>query len=360
MSERRRAPFGPLDLAREGVANVATGRWLALLLALLCGAAGFAVTATTTATADRAIREGTELDRRGRHVLRGASSVGLPGSLDLSFCDGLAAVDGVEAAGGIRRRDRVRLATGAWVRLQEATAGMVGLLGRADVTDAGTVLVGALAAERNGLRDHAWATTREPGRPPERAEVALIPETPRSARLDDSLVRVVAPTGTADECWAEVDPARKAALAVTVQNLLPEGGSGVVVDFDPALSEVDPERDLREVPRSPVTPLGGAAVGLLVGMWWYARRQEWILYRVFGLGVIRRMGIAATEWVLVGAVPLAVGAAWAVLLAEPADHLAIGLGCAAAAVAAAVSLVVVGLWGAISSRPRPSTVLKGG
>ncbi|NLD78257.1 MAG: hypothetical protein GX643_16510 [Acidimicrobiales bacterium] len=360
MSEHRPGRLGPQDLLREGAANVAGGRWLVLLLGLLCGAVGFTVTASTTGTADRALREGAELDQRGRYVLRVASGIGQPASLDLAFCDRLAVLEGVEAAGGIRRQDRVRLATGALVRLQEATAGLVVMLGRGDVTDPSRLLVGALAAERNGLRDHAWVATQGDGRRLEGARVALIPETARSARLDDSLVRIVAPSGRADECWAEVDPARKAVLAVTIQNLLPDDQPAVVVDFNPALAEVDPERDLREVPRSPLILLGGVAVGLLVGMWWYARRQEWVLYRVFGLGVVRRMGIATVEWALVGGIPLAVGAAWAVILANPADRLAVVLGWSSAAVAAAVSLAVVGLWGAISSRPRPSTVLKGG
>lgn len=237
---------------------------------------------------------------------------------------------------------------------------MVHLLGRPDVTGSSTLLAGALAAERNGLRDHAWVVTQEGGGPPEVATVALIPETARSARLDDSLVRVVGATGPADECWAEVDPPRRAALATTIQHLLPEDQPGVVVDFNPALAELDPERDLQEVPRAPVTLLGGIAVALLVGMWWYARRQEWVLYRVFGLGVVRRTAIATAEWAQVGALPLGVGAAWAIVLAEPADRRALLLGWSAAGVAAAIAMVVVGLWGATSSRPRPSTVLKGG
>lgn len=355
---RRRSPFGPIDLAREGAANVATGRWLVIVVAALSLVVGFVVTGASIRTADRAIAEGDELVVRGRHLVRYAPVIG---DVSMAFCDQLAGVGGVLAAGGIGLRERVTLGNRARVPRQDVTAGMVHLLGVGRPPPAGTVLVGALAAERNGLRDGAWVSFSREEQPAALSRVVVVPPTARSARLDDSILTLAPPTGRADECWAEVDPTRKLAITTALNGLDPdEPSTGVAVDFNPALAELDPERDLQEVPSSPIVPIGGLAAGLLIGMWWYSRRQEWILYRVFGLGVVRRTVIATVEWVQVTGVPLAVGAAWAVLATGPSERRANLLGWSAAGVAAACSLVVVGLWGAISSRPRPSTVLKGG
>lgn len=361
MSERSdhdRSPFGPIDLAREGVANVATGRWLVVVVALLSAVVGFVVTGSSVRTADRAVVEADELVLRGRHLVRYTPTIG---DVSMAFCDQMASLDGVLAAGGIGLRERVTLGNQGRVPRQDVTSGMVHLLGVEQPPPPGTVLVGSLAAERNGLRDGTWVTFARGAEPPEVSPVVVVPATARSSRLDDSILTLTPPTGRADECWAEVDPTRKLAITTALAGLDPdETSAGVAVDFNPALAELDPERELREVPSSPIVPVSGLAAGLLIGMWWYSRRQEWILYRVFGLGVVRRTVIATTEWALVTAVPLAVGAAWALLATGPSDRRANLLGWSAAGVAAACSLVVVGLWGAISSRPRPSTVLKGG
>lgn len=357
MSLPGRSPFGPLDLVREGVANVRAGRWLVAVVVVLSATVGLVVTSASVRSADRAIAEADELVVRGRHLLRYSA---LMDDVSMAFCDQLAGVEGVLAAGGIGLRERVTLGSRARVRRQDVTVGMAHLLGITRPPEPGTVLVGSLAAERNGLRDGTWVAFARDDAPPDVAPVVVVPSTARSARLDDSILTVVAPTGRADECWVEVDPTRKLGLSLAIAGLDASDDAGLVVDFNPSLAEHDPERDLREVPSSPLVPVGGAAVGLLVGMWWYARRQEWILYRVFGLGVARRMVVATVEWVLVAGVPLGVGAAWAIVAMDPADRLAVTLGWSAAAVAAAVSFLVVGLWGAISARPRPSTVLKGG
>lgn len=222
---------------------------------------------------------------------------------------------------------------------------MAGLIGRGDVNDPRVVLGGALVAERNALRERSWVSISDDLGWPPQVIVALLPKTARSVHLDGSLLRIVTPVRAADECWGAVEPSRRAVLTATIQALLPDADPGVVVEFNPALREADPERDLGEVPRSPVTVFGGVAVGLLLGMWWYARRSEWILYGVFGLGALRRAAIMSMEWVVTGAVPLATGAASAVMLAEPADLGAIVLGWSAAIVATSISLVVVGAWG---------------
>lgn len=359
MSRGRRPWFGPWDLAREGAANVAAGRWLAVVVVALCGVLGFAATATSLGSAQRALDEADELTVRGRYLLRYAPVVG--GDVPMAFCDQLATVSGVQAAGGIGLRDRVALGNGVRVPVQEVTAGMVHLLGVHHAVDPGTVLAGSLAAERGGLRDGTWVTLpASGGRAATTAPVLVVPPSARTARLDDSVLVVVGPLGRADECWAEVDPTRKTALGTVLPGLDADDATGVAVDFNPALAELDPEADLQAVPRSPLVPVAGGAAGLLTGMWWYARRQEWVLYRVFGLGVVRRSVIATVEWALVTGVPIGVGAAWAVVAAGDADRRAVVLGWSAAGVAAAWSFLVVGLWGAISSRPRPSTVLKGG
>lgn len=360
MADPDRGRFGASAVVSEAVANVFSMRRLTALLALLAASVGFVVTATATADADRAIREGAELDRRGRNLLRVTSTFGRPASLDLAFCDRLASVGGIEAAGGIRRQDRVRLASGTRVRIQDVSVGMTGLVGRGDVTDPAVLLSGALAAERNGLRDGSWITIPGERGVRQPLTVQLVPQTERTARLDDSLLRIVAPNGPADECWAAVDPGRRVALTAAIQDLLPPEDPGVVVEFNPALHEAEPERDLREVPRSPITVFGGLAVALVAGMWWYGRRQEWTLYRVFGLGVVARSGIMFVEWLLVGAIPTVVGAAWAIMFADQADRQALLLGWSAAGVAVLSSATVIGLWAALSARPRPSTVLKGG
>lgn len=360
MADPDRVRFGASAIVSEAVANVFAMRRLTALLALLAAAVGFVVTATATADADRAIREGVDLDQRGRNLLRVTSALGTPASLDLAFCDRLASVDGVEAAGGIRRRGRVRLASGSRTRIQEISGGMTALTGRGDVTDPAVLLSCALAAERNGLRDGAWIEIPEEHGMPQPLTVQRVPQTDRTARLDDSLLRVVAPLGPADECWVAVDPGRRTALTAVIRDLLPPENPAGVVEFNPALHEADPERDLREVPRSPITVFGGLAVALLAGMWWYGRRQEWILYRVFGLDVGARSGIMFVEWLLIGAIPALVGAAWAIVLADGAERLAQLLGWSAVAVAVLCSLTVVGIWAAISARPRPSTVLEGG
>ncbi len=353
-----RAPFGPVDLAREGLANVATGRWLVVVVVVLSAVVGFVVTGSSVRTADRAGAEADALVVRGRHLVRYTPVVG---DVSMAFCDQMAGLDGVLAAGGIGLRERVVLGNEARVPRQDVTAGMVHLLGVRRPPPVGTVLVGSLAAERNGLRDGTWIAFARGAEEPQVSKVVVVPSTARSSRLDDSILTVTPPTGRADECWAEVDPTKKLALVTALTGLDPDDtSSAVAVDFNPALAELDPERNLREVPTSPIVPIGGLAAGLLIGMWWYSRRQEWILYRVFGLGALRRTVIATVEWILVTALPLALGASWAVLLTSPSDRRANVLGWAAAGVAAAWSLAVVGLWGAISSRPRPSTVLKGG
>lgn len=354
----RRSAFGPVDLAREAVANVGAGRGLVVLIATLSLVVGFVVTGSSIRTADRAKVEADELVVRGRHLVRYAPIVG---DVSMAFCDQMAGLDGVLAAGGIGLRERVALGNRSRAPRQDITAGMVHLLGIRQPPPPGTVLVGSLAAERNGLRDGTWVTFSRSAEGLEVAPVVVVPATARSARLDDSILTLTPPTGRADECWAEVDPTKKLAITTALTGLDPdETSTGVAVDFNPALAELHPERDLQEVPGSPIVPVGGLAAGLLIGMWWYSRRQEWILYRVFGLGVVRRTVIATVEWLAVTAVPLGVGAAWAVLATSPSDRAAIVLGWSAAGVAAAVSAVVVGLWGAISSRPRPSTILKGG
>jgi hypothetical protein len=342
-----------VDLLREAAANARAAPVLSLLLVFTMLGIGVLVGTVSIGRADRALDRADQLAASGRFVDR-VSPQAVDGGLPASYCDSLGALDGVVAAGGFRVVGPTELVAGDST-VQAVTPGLVRLVAPTTRLYAGFAYAGALVAERNGLRDGAWTTVALTHRT---VPVGVLPRGPRTDAVDDSLLLVTAPVGTVDQCWVELRQAARGSVEQAIPGLAPDGVKVLVNPLRDGQVE-RPESALRAVPGDPLAFVGGIAAGLALLMSWYARRQEWTLYRVFGLRPARLLVLLALEWVLLAGLPLLAGAAWAVVAHHDAHRRALMVGWANTAVVLLLALPVIGIWSAVVARCRPSEVLKG-
>lgn len=291
--------------------------WLAVLVGVVVVAA-LAGTATvqTVSRAAEAYNNQVEMEEAGRFVIR---VVPLRGHrLTAGYCDSLAGRHGVKTAFGIADGPLVRLPTGHQAATVFVTQGFAQFFPTPPAPDA--VYAGAALRRAAGLQRFSWVQVpaiRGFSASSSLVEAAVLAESRRSTSFDDALMVVIPPSERAVEaCWVETKASTTASVAAGIGNVSSDGARVNIGPLRPELeNQTPPEEVLRILPGDSTTLVVGAGSALLLVMWWYVRRQEWALYRSFGISNARLLLLAILEWLSVIAVPLVVGIAWGVAAA---------------------------------------------
>jgi hypothetical protein len=341
---------------REAWRDLATGAAHALTWALAAAVAiGLAIVADAVATGQMVSQARAYRDSGAATLVLNAM-----GHVSGAQCEALGQVDGVAAAGALRRSDvglGLTALPGKPVPFMTATPGLMGLLMRrpADQVEGGLYLQ-ADTALTLGVRPGARLETTA-GRVPI-AGTFPYPDDGRTPGLGYAAVAVSPPEGAYDQCWAEIWPEASGGRDVLLTAML--GGAARQPDAPPYIQQLNSAHGITFTSSyaarlTRYAPAAAAAAGLLCGflaVW--RRRVEMAAGRLHGVPAGSQTAIGLLEtlaWTALGAILASPALAWAATRATGEWSTALarcgGLCVAAFAAGAAIGTVA----GSLAVRP---------
>ena len=346
----------------EARANVASAGLPVLLIRLVAFAAAAGLSWVSITAADHAIDAAARLDDDGRQLLIvNARSASDP--VDAGYCARLAGLEGVRTSGGTLVEGNVRLASGQDVPLVRVTSGLSKVVAPTLRRPSPVLLGGTLAGEVGIPSAGARVGVVGDDDVVDVATAVPLPVTGRSESFDDGLLVVDASLEQVDTCYVEPSPRERDAVIAAIGSLAPPDRPVVVVPFrDDLERDRSPERDLARAAGGPLSAVIAVVLGLVPAAWWYARRQELVLYRTFGLAIGQLRLLLAYEWLATVGVAVVAGTAWATWATGSQDpaRLAVTTGLLDAGAALAASAAVVGVVAKAAARLAVDRSLKGG
>lgn len=362
----RNRPFGTMRrgwfVLEEAAANIIAWAMAVCLVIFTIGFASALATTRNITTAANAYNEIERMDTAGRHVL--VVSPAIPGeSLIASYCDSLRNRGGIKTAFGVGSGPIVKLGNGYNAPVMFTTKGFADFVS-APPTPTG-LYVGASLAKLAGIENDSWVSLpRITGLNVARSvQVAsTLSQSTRTANFDDSLVVVIPPTEIAvDECWVETESPVPQGITGSIGNVANNGLHTAIRPLKADLANrTEPEVTLAAVPGDLTSIMVGAGAAVILLAWWYIRRAEWALYRSFGIGTVRLVGVASAEWLTVIALAQIIGAFWGTAIAGTGHYYsAYLLGAKNVVMSVLVSAIAVPLWAGWLSRASVARVLRG-
>ncbi|ASR53909.1 hypothetical protein ACT17Q_12260 [Cellulomonas sp. CW35] len=336
---------------REGLANAVAGRRLAVTVcatvALVTGGVGLA----------NALEVSSLVDAERRWIDAGAFVfVVEPGSktddagIDVSRCDRLSDVDGIDAAFAVTVTESTvepAHAPGTRATLAVASPGVYEFLGvRAPAT--GGILVPPPAATSTGLADgeHSVFVVESWGRDTHEvpATAVLVDDGVLAEQLVGAYLLPTVLTGEAKQCYVRTDAAHVDEVGAYLRpHLADDDGTPALVR--PRLAENSYGLDFENAYGARVLRWAWAAgAAMLVALWavlQWSRRAKWAIYATFGADARARLTVQSAEWLVLSAA----GSAWGWGMAV---SYALGLGAEAGVALTQVTGQVVATWCAAS------------
>lgn len=245
--------------------------------------------------------------------------------MEASRCDQLRYVEGVISAGGILRTTSIRPqsnpSSAFW--LVTATSGTLPLLFPEEpAARFASVIAGALISSELGLSPQSevgFLTTRDSGVRQITVDVATS-STSRIEQFDNTVLVAGPAVGKIGECLVESTPSGKASVNQLLRDWFPQQNVQVTSFVRTSQTDRDPVTELRQRTGQWLPLLSGVAVGALIVTLWWARRAEFAVYRLLGLG---RQGLAVlltveTFWKVW--LPTAIGAGIAIVVFAPMSN----------------------------------------
>lgn len=312
-------------LVREGLLNVVSNRLLSLLLALSCfvGAGGCLLVSGYEVSAIEA--RFLQLVAKGSAVLAVTAQDGesVPGER----CEALNGVPGVISAGGIVSRSTMRTEGSAFgqVLMVEGTAGLPAIIWPGEPAMRGSAITaGSTLAERSGAQVGAvlpWGL-RIDGQFV--APSAIAEPSPRDASFDLAVVIVRAPASPVQQCLVESAPG----ALDEVSHLLVGWFDGPIETFvsrfyaDSSVGASPQEQFDSRLSRW-VPYVAALIIGAGFVITWFARRQEFGLYRMLRASPGSLLTNLATEFIVIGLIPLCGGYLAGLIISSMATPLAL-------------------------------------
>ncbi|WP_454295244.1 hypothetical protein [Salana multivorans] len=313
--------------ARAGLAS-ATSRVVATL-----GAALVLVLVTTGVdclVTAQSVSRAVEFQARGGTV----QVVSAPGAIDGRRCEGLSQLDGVSSAGALSyvdgRRARAITLPDAPFAVPRVTPAFASVLGGTPTIDPGVVLSSEVAEAADLVPGDVLHLTVEGSTSTSTrvASVLVSPTDAHRAGLGYSVLEVVPPSGSFDECWVDVWPPNPDLrpllfLAVTegavnetpiVEPLVPRLGDGTEV------MSAYLERTTRNAPG--LLLAGALILGFLSVR---LRRTELSSARHAGVAAVDLLAIVLIETVVWASAAGLVAAAFSGIVMASVEHLAYGV-----------------------------------
>lgn len=308
----------------------------ALMLAI-----GLSGALVTLSVIDAAVDDAytTSLERGGNVMVVSADDVGV----DRAECSRLGARDDVTAAGAVRLADvdRTSAAPGVGLQIAQVDPGALRVLDpHYTASGAGGVVVARQASAAIGARSGSLLDWERMGKT---VVAGVVDVAGRAPEMDRWVYDVVAPIGVADECWVEAVPGHRTTVASGVRAGLPSSPTAVVR----VLLADAPEDAVDETLLRLRAALPAAACVIAVAASALAR----VLDRT-GLALLRLLGLARMDIVVVRWLQHAVGAALSLAVAFsvamcvdqmmgiPVSRLAVQASCLAVAVGTLADVVL--------------------
>lgn len=298
-------------LLHEAAANVTARDGARTALALVFVLVFCAASLAEAFTVDDLVSRETDLDVRGGYVLIAEVTSSSGSSLDASACEGLATQDGVTAAGSVLSTslERLEVLPGTRVRVISASPGLLRAL-RVSDTNATVVVGGALQDELGVAQGSLLRIVRASGGPFN----LPVGDVARHGALlpggDRAIVVVRPPTGSAELCYAAIEPANYARLRggdLAGLGAL-AAGSVAVREFVPRGEARDLAVDYRDRVTRFAWATGAVVAGLCAGVLRRSRRRELSLYRALGADAAEVIALQLVELSLLTAGATAVAA----------------------------------------------------
>lgn len=296
------------EFVAEHVRNLRSHPLRSILVAAISVLLGCAVVLITLVNGDQIRQQWEAQVNAGRfiEVVRSESLDGFPSS----YCEDLARIDGVEAAGGITGRRTVHLAElpGLDREVVTVTPGMLRVAWPGAALPESGYLAGPGLAVDLGLVPGATLTQSESG------VVFPIASTPaEKSRVDgiNGVLLDLQPAGTSRmrECLVSYAPGAQEEVQGLLDVATPELYPSLHEPFLQRNDLVqDPEQQLRERPSAWMPAIAAVLLIMLVGVLWWGARQDLAIYRSFGVRP-RQIAVAyAAEVWVTAVVPIAIGA----------------------------------------------------
>lgn len=348
---RRRGKHARWSAAREAVTNLWTWRAITIPLTLIMSILVGGYFTSTAGSVSASEQDAINKDLAGRYVI----TVGADGQpIESTICERMRNVDGVLTSFALADEYTPhRLGNKVRASVADVSPGFI------DYVDAGmnlqgqksSVLIGADIAERAGLVTgaHVRLEAENPIAANQESntdhQVVVIDRTVRTGLSDDLIATVNADSFLARYCIVESRPGASADIATGIRALVP-GGSASVNALDAALEDDrTPETSIRSAIGGPVVWMAGLLFSLIPLAFWYVRRAEWALFFAFGVNMRWHTIATVVEWLLLVALPVTLGVAWAIVL-SPATTSWLGFKIALLNVGSilTLSLIVIPLW----------------
>lgn len=344
------------NVTREAYKNATAAAIRSIAIGVVFGGLSFSVVWLEMSV----IGEAEALERRyaaaGGYIAVVSSDVGL----DAAACHHLGDHPAIDASGGYRSAATVNLATSPRIAFQHlaATPGLVRVWDPASGVVPKGYVVGRAAADELGLDDGSWIA----GPRLAAGMVTIFDPELRNPFASRTIVELVPPTGTIDECWVQLSASTFEPGIDMLAATFPEA--------EPTVRHAIERGDLAQDPDSLRTSrmsqwawipasLVAAAVMTLTSLF---RRPEIALYRAFGLQRTGVLLMLQVETLLTATMSVIAGASWA----AAAYALTIGAGSVAQLATAArtdlfflFSVVVVGpIAASLAAAGSPASLLK--
>ncbi|MFD4957865.1 hypothetical protein [Microbacterium sp. NPDC058389] len=295
----------------EALRNLAAYSFQTVVCVALSAAIGFLTVIAGTQELGSIAQQRASLAAAGQDVWRVQS----PTAFSAASCAALGAVDGIHDAGARLHQWSAKIAErpGATIDVLEVTPGYA----RIGWATSGSPLVaaGADVSTTLGLRPGSTLTLQGNG-PATTVELdAVLQKTQRLPAGNQVIVILGAPTSQTTECLVESEPGARSAVE---RHLMSAFNSQATVT--PLLNDEQPGGSPDDRMRARITAWAPVIVSaMLVALFvmvQFARRAEWALYRILGVGRAGLLGMltvqaAASTWA-----PYAAGTLAGILLAH--------------------------------------------
>lgn len=243
--------------------------------------------------------------------------------IDVDRCDQLRATEGVVSAGGILASGDVYPVNQphSRYRLLQASPGYARMAhpNLARVAHA-SVLAGKSAASDLGLTSGSEFSFLRDAAGPETVEVDLVASRPsRFAPLDRAVIVSVAARGGTSECVVEAEPATEKAVLALLQDWFAPTQVNVVPLHQPSDLEVVPRDKLQSRVGQLAPFAGGAFIYLAHLLSWRIRRQDYGVYRIYGLRLPGLTWMLAVESLFTAWLPVGIGSVLALASTMPVE-----------------------------------------
>jgi hypothetical protein len=253
-------------------------------------------------------------------------TTGSANGVSAAGCDSLNAVAGVSAAGAVMSQSTSRvLSASRSIRVLAVSAGYAKIawpdipLGSSALNIAPPLLVAELGipegTELRVINKGSEATESIP--------ITYAPaKSGRINGINDALVRVVAPTGRVSQCLISAVPASYAEVGVALRGWF--GPKTLITDY---LTNANTQPNTQELFERRVSNFSWIAASLLLialfNISWFAKRNDFSLYRVLGLKERHLAMMLIVETIVVVIVPIQFGTLFALLLSGHSGTLAV-------------------------------------